>query len=240
MPRGRRTALLALALAAVVVGLGALLGLRSRGEGGLVRGRASTSTTLVAPLAPDLPPTAPVTTPDGAAGGATPTSAPAGTGTTAGPPARPAPLAPTAAPAQLRLGGDDLGVTRVGAPFREAVAAVAGALGRPAGDPAPDSACIGAEEETSWEGFRLGSSGGRLSGWRSTTPALTTPAGVGVGTTLEALRRAYGAALQVRPPPEPDSAPVFVVAGAGIAGTLSGPGPADTVTSIFHGTCEAA
>ena len=231
MPRGRRTALLALALAAVVVGLGALLGLRSRGEGGLVRGWASTSTTLVAPLAPDLPPTAPVTTPDGAAGGATPTSAPAGTGTTAGPPAR---------PAQLRLGGDDLGVTRVGAPFREAVAAVAGALGRPAGDPAPDSACIGAEEETSWEGFRLGSTGGRLSGWRSTTPALTTPAGVGVGTTLEALRRAYGAALQVRPPPEPDSAPVFVVAGAGIAGTLSGPGPADTVTSMFNGTCETA
>ncbi len=145
-----------------------------------------------------------------------------------------------AGPGGLRLGGDDLGLTRVGAPTREAVAAVTGALGMPVADPASDSACIGAEEETTWRGFRLASSGGRISGWLSTGPAVSTPAGAAVGTTVAALREAYGAALQVRPPAEPDAVPVFVVDGAGVGGTLSGPTPTDTVTSMFNGTCGAA
>ncbi len=147
---------------------------------------------------------------------------------------------PPAGPGRMRLGGDDLGLTRVGVPSREAVAAVTRALGPPLADPASDSACIGAEEETTWEGFRLATSGGRISGWLSTGPALSTLAGATVGTKVAGLREAYGASLQVRPPAEPDAVPVFAVDGAGVGGTLTGSGPADTVTSIFNGTCESA
>lgn len=147
--------------------------------------------------------------------------------------------ATTATATRLRLGGDDLGVTRLGAPFRDAVAAVSAELGRPSGDPAPDTACIGAEEEASWGAFRLASSGSRLSGWLSKSTTLATPAGATVGTTLAALRQAYGERLQVRPPPEPDGFPVFVVGGINLGGTLTGPAPTDTVSSMTSGTCEA-
>lgn len=137
----------------------------------------------------------------------------------------------------LRLAGNDLGVTRSGAPLRDGINAVSGVLGRPAADPAPDTACIGAEVETRWEGFRLAGSGGKVSGWLSTSTALSTPAGVTVGSTLAAVKQAYGAALQVSSSPEAGGPPVFVVMGAGLSGTLSGPnGP---VTSISNGTCGA-
>jgi len=141
-------------------------------------------------------------------------------------------------PADLRLGGDDLGVTRVGAPSKEAVAAVTAVLGGPLADPATDSACIGSQEETAWAGFRLGMTGGKLSGWRSTSTTLSTPAGATVGTTLAALRTAYGAALTLRPAAEPDEAPVFLVKGTNLGGTLAGPEPTDAVTSLFSGTCS--
>lgn len=181
--------------------------------------------------------------PTTAAGGTTvpggPTTFPATTPTTPSSPSTTAEAPTTAPPGQLRLGGDDLGVTRVGAPFREAVAAVAAALGRPTGDPPPDTACVGAEDETTWGEFRLASSGGRVSGWLSTSRTLTTPAGATVGTTLGALRQAYGARLQV-PPPAPDSAAVFLVSSVRLGGTLTGSTDADTVDSLFNGTCEPA
>jgi len=139
----------------------------------------------------------------------------------------------------MTLGGDDLGVTRVGAPTREAVNAITGALGRPLGDPASDTACIGGEEETAWAGFRLASSGGRVTGWRSTSTALSTPEGASVGTTLGTLRRAYGANLRLLPAAEPGDPAVFVVEGGGLGGTLTGPTETDTVTAIFNGTCAA-
>lgn len=171
------------------------------------------------------------------------TTAPA-TATSPNSPASPSPSPsptavqpPAAAPGGLRLGGADLGVTRVGAPFREAVAAVAAALGRPTGDPAPDTSCIGAEDETAWTSFRLAGSGGRVSGWVSSSRTLATPAGVTVGTPLSTLRQVYGARLQVRPP-APDSGFLFIVEGAGLGGTLTGGGGSDTVTSLFNGTCE--
>jgi hypothetical protein len=195
--------------------------------------------------------------PLGGAGGGTPTStsAPGPSGTTGatvtpapsttvvGPTtAAPGTTAPgaTAPAGRLRLGGDDLGATRVGAPFRDAVAAVTAELGSPSGDPPGDTACIGAEDEAAWGPFRLASSGGRVSGWRSTSKTLATPAGVTAGTTLSALRQAYGDLVEVRPPPEPDGLPVFVVGGARIGGTLTGQAPTDTVTTLFNGTCEAA
>jgi len=139
----------------------------------------------------------------------------------------------------MTLGGDDLGVTQVGTSTREAVVAVTGALGRPLADPASDVACIGSEEETAWEGFRLASSGGRVSGWLSTSTALSTPAGASVGTTLGTLRQIYGAKLQLLPAAEPGDPAVFVVEGAGLSGTLTGPNDTDTVTSIVNGTCRA-
>ena len=152
----------------------------------------------------------------------------------------PTPVPPTAGPAPvgLRLGGNDLGVTTVGAPIRDAVAAVARVLGPPAAYPAPDTACIGAQEEASWGSFRLGASGGRVSGWLSTSTSLATPAGVTVGTTLAALRQAYGDRLEVRPP-APESDAVFLVGGTGLAGTLTGTSPSGSVKSFFNGTCEA-
>jgi hypothetical protein len=193
--------------------------------------------------------------PMGGAGGGTGTSTP-GPSSTTGIPLPPAPsttaVGPTTAapgttapgataPAgRLRLGGDDLGVTRVGAPFREAVAAVTAELGPPTGDPTGDTACIGAEDEAAWGPFRLASSGGRVSGWRSTSKTLATPEGVTAGTTLSALRQAYGTRVEVRPPPEPDGFPVFVVGGTRVGGTLSGQAVTDTVTTLFNGTCEAA
>lgn len=157
--------------------------------------------------------------------------------TSTGPTGAASPPSTTVAPGRLSLGGTDLGVTRVGAPLRDAVAAVSAVLGRPVGDPAPDTACIGAEDETSWGSFRLAGTAGTLSGWLSTSRTLVTPAGVTVGTALPALRSAYGSRLEIRPP-APDASTVFVVAGAGLGGTLSGESPADTVTSLSVGTCE--
>lgn len=163
-------------------------------------------------------------------------SAPVGSSTAVPAPPAPSTIAPK--PARLRLGGDDLGVTRVGAPSKEAVAAVTAALGRPLADPATDSACIGAQEETAWADFRLGMTGGKLSGWRSTSTSLSTPADATVGSTLAALRTAYGPSLTVRPAGEPGEAPVFLVKGTILGGTLAGPDPTDAVTSLFAGTCS--
>ncbi len=250
-PAPRRRSPLALALipaAALAVVVGAIVALEARDEGGRsADGGALASTTTLGPgpVATDVTPALPL----GPAGGGITPDAPGPSapvvptpGATSAPGQNPSPNpaapAPAAAPAGLRLGGNDLGVTRVGAPAREAVAAVSRALGRPVADPAVDSACVGAEEEVSWEGFRLGSTGGKVSGWRSTSRALSTPAGITMGSTVTALRQAYGSALQIPPPAEPGDPPVFVVSGASLGGTLSGPNPADTVTLLFNGTCE--
>lgn len=223
--RGRSSRLRRLGL----VGLGAavvgLLGCRGGGGG------AVATTTLV----PDVTAVEPTTSPPSEPGSST-TSTGSSIPTTSGPGA---PSSIPKPPARLELGGDDLGVTRVGAPFREAVSAVAAVLGPPAGDPAPDSACIGAQEEASWPGFRMGRSGAKVSGWLSTSPTLATPAGAKVGTTVNALRQAYGARLQVRPAPEPGDPATFAVDGAALGGALTGSAPTDTVTRLHNGTCEA-
>ena len=228
---------------AVVAGLCGLAGLAGCGRGGvsgIVGGPVPGHSTAVA-LDPPAPGSA-STTPAPATGATTvPGGSPTAPGATAAAPTPPstpaAPPAPAPAPGGMRLDGDDLGVTRVGAPFREAVGAVAVALGRPTGDPAADTSCVGAEDETTWGSFRLASSGGRVSGWLSTSTSLGTAAGVRVGTTLAALGQAYGSRLDL-PPPAPDSGTIFLVPGAQLAGTLTGPAPTDTVTSISNGTCK--
>lgn len=220
--RSRRSA------AAIVV----ILGLAGCSRAGGVVGGAVGPISTVAPSATvaGSQPTSPTSAPVSTAGPTTPAARAPAPPTSSSPPA----------PGTLRLGGDDLGVTRVGSPFREAVAAVTRALGRPTADPAPDTACVGAESETSWEGFRLASNGGRVSGWRSTSKTLATPEGTTVGAPVASLRQAYGAALEIRPAPEPGGLPVFVVNGPRIGGTLSGTAPTATVGSIFNGTCEEA
>ena len=157
-------------------------------------------------------------------------------------PPPPRPASPSAAPsptgpalAGLVLGGDDLGVTRVGAPYREAVRAVARVLGPPRGNPASSTACIGAEQlEVEWPGFRLAVSDERVSGWTADDPRLRTPSGVGVGATVDELRRTYGDRVRLYEA-TPDAGPGFAVEGVELGGEL---GPSGRVTRLWNRVCS--
>ena len=154
------------------------------------------------------------------------------------PSAAPTPSATPAPPAELVLNGDDLGVTRVGAPSADAVRAVTAVLGPAVADPAPATACVGAgEREVEWADFRLAITDGRVSGWRSTDGRLTTPSGVGVGTTVTELREVYGDRLELYDA-NPDSGPGFTVTGVQLGGALTGPGGDDRVTAFYNRACS--
>ena len=156
------------------------------------------------------------------------------------PAAPPDPASPTAAPSPaaagaLVLSGDDLGVTRVGAPYQDAVRAVARVLGPPRAIPASSTACIGAEQlEVEWPGFRLAVSDDRVSGWTADDPRLRTPSGVAVGTTVAELRRTYGDRLRLFEP-TPDAGPGFAVEGVELGGEL---GPSGRVTRLWNRACS--
>ena len=228
-PGSRRRVALLVVLGLIIAAVAGFLVLDRVRDDGDPSGSAGSSTT-VGPQTTIIGSTAPV---DSTTAGplSTPTSAtePATTPSVAGRPRG----------GRLVLGGDDLGVTRVGAPSREAVAAVTGVLGRPLGDPAKDSACIGAVEEATWEGFRLGISGGMVSGWLSTSRSLATPKGTTVGTNVAALRQAYGATVSIAEPAEPGEDASFSISGTRLSGSLSGSSPTDAVTAIFTGTCAS-
>lgn len=146
----------------------------------------------------------------------------------------PAAPSPVATPAGLVLGGDDLGVTRVGAPYREAVRAVSRVLGPPTADPSDTTSCVGAGQlEVEWPRFRLAVTDDRVSGWTSTDPRLRTPSGVGIGTTVGQLRRVYGERLQLFQA-SPDTGPGFAVEGVALGGGLSDDG---RVTGFWNGAC---
>lgn len=184
------------------------------------------------------------------AGGAVATSAPATSSTTGGLPStsastseasRPPTTSATSATSQpatpkVELRGDDIAITKVGAPFREAVEAFSRALGRPSADPTPDTACVHADEEVEWSGFRIARSDGTVSGWVSTRKDIKTPSAVTVGTTVAMLRRVYGNRLLLEPP-NPDVGMTFEVRGVNLAGVLSGPASTDTVSHLFNGSC---
>jgi hypothetical protein len=139
---------------------------------------------------------------------------------------------------RVELRGDDLAVTRVGAPFREAVEAVSTALGRPSADPTPDTSCVHADVEVEWSGFRLAGNDGKVSGWGSTREDLKTPSEVTVGTTVAVLKRVYGDRL-VLEPPNPDSGGWgFAVRGVNVFGALTGSASTDRVRSLFNGDCS--
>ena len=136
----------------------------------------------------------------------------------------------------LVLGGDDLGVTRVGAPVEQAVRAVSAVLGPPRAQRAKDSACISAEYETAWNGFRLAVNDGRVSGWVSTSRQLATPAGVTLGTRVSTLQRVYGDRLDIDAS-SPDTGVTFGVEGVSLRGRLSSSEASGTVESFANGAC---
>lgn len=134
------------------------------------------------------------------------------------------------------LGGEDLGVTRLGEPFREAVAAVSAVLGEPDADPAEIVSCIGAETEVRWGDLVLAAQDDRLAGWASRSATLQTPSGVTVGTPLTELERVYGSSLQ-RFPANPDNAPTFAVESVDVLGSLSSAEDDASVTRLFTSFC---
>lgn len=134
------------------------------------------------------------------------------------------------------LGGEDLGVTRLGEPFREAVAAVSAVLGEPDADPAEIVSCIGAETEVRWGDLVLAAQDDRLAGWASRSATLQTPSGVTVGTPLTELERVYGSSLQ-RFPANPDNPPTFAVEGVDVLGSLSSAEDDASVTRLFTSFC---
>jgi len=152
-----------------------------------------------------------------------------------------APTLPASPPAQgskggVVLGGEELGVTRLGEPFREAVAAVSAVLGEPDADPAETVSCIEAQTEVRWGEFVLAAQDDRLAGWSSASPTLQTPSGVTVGTPLAELARVYGTSLE-RFPANPDNPPTFAVAGVDVLGSLSSAEDDASVTRLFSSFC---
>lgn len=186
----------------------------SDGEPSAGPGSASAS-----PSAPTSPPTAP------------PTSSPP-----------PSPLPATSPPGQgskggVVLGGEELGVTRLGEPFREAVDAVSVVLGEPDADPSETVRCLEAETEVRWGELVLAAQDDRLAGWASGSPTLQTPSGVTVGTPLSELERVYGASLE-RFPANPDNPPTFAVDGVDVLGSLSSADAGASVTGLFTSFCS--
>jgi len=166
------------------------------------------------------------------------------------PPSSPSPSAGTVAPAtpsaavslapagdQVVLGGVELGVTRLGEPFREAVRDLNAVLGQPDADPSEAVTCIPSETEVRWGEFVVAAEKGRLAGWSSASPTLRTPSGVTVGTTSAELDRIYGPDLQ-RFPANPDNPPTFAVQGVDVFGSLSSEGADARVSSLFSGFCS--
>lgn len=137
---------------------------------------------------------------------------------------------------ELVLGGTNLGVTMLGAPFPQAVAAVTSVLGAPIEDPANSVTCIASTREVQWEGFRLAEGdGGVAAGWAAFNVTLQTPSGVTIGTDLATLERVYGAALTIFPPNTDNPNRTFQVENADVLGSLD---DADTVESLYSSFCS--
>ena len=237
----RANRLLAGAAVALAVGVvGALLLTGDDDEGPAPRttraaASASPSASTSAVPAPSPSPVEPsvAASPSVAPPAAPPSAAPPAPSTAA-----PAPSPTTEAPAALRLNGDDLGVTSVGAPYADAVRALTPVLGPPVADPSETVGCVGAgEREVEWAAFRLAVTDGRVSGWRSTDDRLTTPSGIGIGTTVTEMREVYGDRLELYDA-NPDGGPGFTVTGVELGGELTGPGADDRVSGFFNRACS--
>lgn len=162
------------------------------------------------------------------------------------PPLAPSPpVAPTTGPAvstegplgsaaRLTLIGRELGITVLGAEFQGAVKAISVFLGPPVADPASGRQCLDSSSEVAWTGFRVGERDGILVGWVSTSKALSTDFGVTVGSTREALGRAYGPDVSVIDAVTAGAGNAFSVLRVGLAGDLDDAG---RVSALFSGDC---
>lgn len=168
---------------------------------------------------------------------ATPTTTPSPTATSGPTPSSSPTAAPTTpAAASLQLNGADLGVTRLGEPYDQAVAAISQVLGQ--GAPVTDAVfCIGSDKTTQWGEFRAVSKDGKLSGWTISSDRLEAPSGVKVGTDVTTLQRVYGDRIE-RFGPNPDNGPSFSVRGVDFLGDLSSTGDDATVISLYTGSCS--
>jgi hypothetical protein len=233
--------LLAGVAVAVLLGVGGAVLLTGDDEEPVSRtttAAASTSPTPSASPSPTAPPPSPEASVPPSPSAAPPTASPSTTAP-APPTAAPTPSAsPVPAAAGLQLNGDDLGVTRVGAPSADAVRALTAVLGPPVADPAPETACVGAgDKEVEWAEFRLAVSDGVVSGWLSRDPELTTPSGIGIGTTVTEMQEVYGDRLELFDA-NPDSGPSFTVGGVELSGGLTGQGGDDRVTAFWNRACS--
>jgi len=129
-------------------------------------------------------------------------------------------------------------VTKDGTAIDTAIAAVSKVLGPPVHATTPDTACVDADREVAWKGFRLAANDGKVTGWVSTDAALRTPSGVRVGTTVATLRRVYGGRLSLHKP-NPDNGWTFTVTNVAQDGALTAGDAKATVVSIFHGSCHS-
>jgi hypothetical protein len=149
--------------------------------------------------------------------------------------ATPTPSATRAAPI-LQLSGDDLGVTRIGAPKLQATAAVSKVLGRVDTSPGP-TRCIGSSTEARWTDLTLSfDAAGKLNGWFVTTAKLSTPSGVRVGTTVAQLKRIYGDKLTFYPA-NTENPPTYSVRQVQMVGYLSNATDSARVTSFANRAC---
>lgn len=142
----------------------------------------------------------------------------------------------------VSLSGSSLGPTSLGTPSDTAVASMKKALGPPSRDLRnPGARCPGPDRLVSWGRFSLYFSGGKLAGWGYDSepagpPQLTTPAGITIGSSVAALRKAYGQKLTLHPADTPFPAGFSVPqSGGDLTGTLTGTADTDTTTSLAFG-----
>lgn len=147
------------------------------------------------------------------------------------------------------LGPQGLGIVSFGDDADPVVAELTALLGR-ASDDRPLGSCPSGEvdrvvafaELAVLIGEREGSP--RFVAWdlglpSGALPELRTAEGVGVGTTVEALRAAYGSQLEITNDPFGPGFEVRVPAPGRLGGTLTGTRPTDTVATLAGGlaTC---
>lgn len=149
------------------------------------------------------------------------------------------------------LGPEGLGAVRFGDDAEQVVRALSRVLGNPSDD-GPIRSCPTGEVERLVEyaeltvlfGEREGAS--RLVAWdlgppSGALPPLTTPEGVGVGSSVAELRSAYGDRLEIaRSDPFGPAFEVVVPAPGRLGGTLTAAGPTATVATLSGGAATCA
>jgi len=144
------------------------------------------------------------------------------------------------------LNGTSFGPARIGDTAETAVAAVTKALGQPTRDKAnPGQECIGPERIVVWGRFTIAISSGQVLGWiyedsPAGPPSLSTGAGITTGSTVAAVRKAYGSKATVHQADGSFPAYFMVDQGAGgkLYGFLSSSADAGKVTTLYSGaTC---